>query len=87
MFYSSKLLGGLSKRLREPYKLVEPWKSLSDIDLYTVLPKASESPSTPNVNGNVSLRLKNGLLRRSKRRLWAWPSSSRPLASCGWPTS
>ena len=44
MFYSSKLLKELSKRLLEPCKLYEPWKSLSDIDLYTVLPKAKSEP-------------------------------------------
>jgi hypothetical protein len=52
MFYSSKLLkqpasvlGGLSKKLWEPRELPdEPRKSLSDIDLYTVLPKAKSEP-------------------------------------------
>jgi hypothetical protein len=52
MFYSSKLLKqppsvlrGLSKRLWEPRKLPdEPRKSLLDIDLYTVLPKAKSEP-------------------------------------------
>jgi hypothetical protein len=45
MFYSSKLLRELSKKLGEPWKLsYEPWKSLSDIDLYTVLPKAKSEP-------------------------------------------
>ena len=45
MFYSSKLLREMSKKLREPWKLsCEPWKSLSDIDLYSVLPKAKSEP-------------------------------------------
>jgi len=45
MFYSSKLLREPSKKLGEPWKLsYEPWKSLSDIDLYTVLPKAKNEP-------------------------------------------
>ena len=52
MFYSSKLLEqpssvlrGLSKRLWEPRKLPhEPRQSLSDIDLYAVLPKAKSEP-------------------------------------------
>jgi hypothetical protein len=52
MFYSSKLLKqppsvlrGLSKKLWEPRKLPDgPRKSLSDFDLYTVLPKAKSEP-------------------------------------------
>ena len=52
IFYSSKLLKqppnvlrGLSERLWEPRKLPdEPRKSLSDIDLYSVLPKAKSEP-------------------------------------------